>query len=156
LGYYDFFSANPYIVVSGETDADRSDRLTLRMAGFSDQQLSYASSGERFVSRRKRIQHDMSLLVAYGIVTIGETGYTLTERGHQLAQQLQSVYADAYRSAAEIVVTRLSRLTDRKLREQAQSWLGHSWLLLDFLDDVTEATPMRTVPGTSTGGGSSA
>lgn len=141
LAYYDFFSANPFVVVDGNGDRDRVDQLALRLAGFTDKQLSYASTGERFVSRRRRLQHDLSLLIAYGLVTLDSNGYGLIDAGESIARQLETVYADAYREAARIVIGRLSKLSDRRLREQAQRWLGQSWLLVDLLDDVVEATP---------------
>lgn len=141
LGFYDFFSANPFVVVSGDDRRDATDRLTLRLAGFSSRQLSYASTGQRFVSRRRRLQHDLALLIAYRVAEIDETGYTLTPSGQELAARLSSVYAEAYRDAARVVLRRLRRLSDRQLRQQADEWLGRSWLLIDVLDDVAETTP---------------
>jgi hypothetical protein len=146
LGIYDFFSANPFVVTSGQRDRDAADRLTLRLAGFSDRQLSYASTGQRFASRRRRLQHDLSLLLAYGLVAIGSGGYRLTPSGRELAAGLTSVYADAYREAARIVLRRLGRLSTQKLSQSATDWLGRSWLLIDLLDDITETTP-DVVPG---------
>ncbi len=143
LGFYDFFSANPFVVVSGDDKRDAADRLTLRLAGFSSRQLSYASTGQRFVSRRRRLQHDLALLIAYGVAEIGSSGYTLTASGRELAAGLTSVYAEAYRDAARVVLRRLRRLSDRQLRQQADEWLGKSWLLIDVLDDVAETTPAR-------------
>ncbi|MCC8245059.1 ABC-three component system middle component 2 [Saccharothrix luteola] len=141
LGFYDFFSANPFVVLSGDDRRDVADRLTLRLAGFSDRQLSYASTGQRFASRRRRLQHDLSLLVAYGLVTIESGSYELTMIGGALAERLTSVYADAYREAARVVLKRLKRLSDNNLKKNAEEWLGKSWLLIDVLDDVAETTP---------------
>jgi hypothetical protein len=141
LGYYDFFSANPFVVVQGEEERDRADRLRLRLAGFSENQLSYASVGQRFVSRRRRIQHDLALLLGYGIVAITEDGYRLTEPGKGIAHNLTSVYADQYREAVAVVLRRLSRLSDKRLTENARRWLGREWLLIDLLDDVRETVP---------------
>jgi hypothetical protein len=141
LGYYDFFSANPFVVVSGSDERDTADRLRLRLAGFSDRQLSYASTGQRFVSRRRRLQHDLALLIAYGITTLGAGGYELTSSGQALATGLTSVYADAYRDAARVVLRRLKRLSDRQLAQRADDWLGRSWLIIDLFDDVSETTP---------------
>lgn len=141
LGFYDFFSANPFVVVSGDDNRDATDRLTLRLAGFSSRQLSYASTGQRFVSRRRRLQHDLALLIAYRVAAVDETGYALTPSGQELAARLNSVYAEAYRDAARVVLRRLRRLSDRQLRQQADEWLGKSWLLIDVLDDVAETTP---------------
>ena len=141
LGFYDFFSANPFVVISGEDKRDVADRLTLRLAGFSNRQLSYASTGQRFTSRRRRLQHDLSVLVTYGLITIRSDGYVLTESGRALAVRLTSIYAEAYRDAAHVVLRRLKPLSDRQLTQRAENWLGRSWLLIDVLDDVAETTP---------------
>ena len=150
LGFYDFFPANPFVVTAGDGPRDAADRLTLRLAGFSDRQLSYASTGQRFASRRRRLQHDLSLLIAYGLVAIETNGYRLTPAGRTLAAELNSVYADSYRAAAQVVLRRLKRLSDRQLMLHANDWLGRSWLLIDVLDDVAETTP-GTVTGRDRG-----
>jgi hypothetical protein len=143
LGYYDFFSANPFVVVDGDARRDDADRLALRLAGFSDRQLSYASTGQRFASRRRRLQHDLALLIAYDLVTLTGDGYQLTDDGRQLTGRLTSVYADAYREAARVVLQRLKPMSDARLWQRAQDWLGRSWLLLDLFDDVQETVPQR-------------
>jgi hypothetical protein len=141
LGLYDFFAANPFMIASVKDGKDDEDRLTLRLAGFTEQQLSYASAGQRFASRRRRLQYDMALLIAYQLTTIDGTGYVLTEMGLNMVDQLDSVYADAYRDSAAVVLRRLGKLSDRRLNEAAEKWLGQSWLLLDFLDDISETVP---------------
>jgi len=141
LGMYDFLAANPFIVTSGGERRDEEDRVTLRLAGFTDRQLSYASTGQRFASRRRRLQHDLSLLLAYGLAAIGASGYVPTPLGRAVAEGLTSVYADAYREAAHVVLRRLRRLSDRRLAESVANWLGRDWLLIDLLDDITETTP---------------
>jgi hypothetical protein len=146
LGFYDFFSANPFVVTSGQDDQDAADRLTLRLAGFTDRQLSYSSTGQRFASRRRRLQHDLSLLIAYDLVAIGSGQYVLTPSGRTIAEELTSAYADAYREAASVVLQRLGRLPDRRLTTRAEEWLGHPWLLVDLLDDVAETTPAALPP----------
>jgi hypothetical protein len=49
---------------------------------------------------------------------------------------LNSIYADAYRASASIVLRRLSSLSGAALERLAQGWLGESWLLIDLLDDI--------------------
>jgi hypothetical protein len=144
LGFYDFFAANPFVVTSGAEDRDAADRLALRLAGFTDRQLSYASTGQRFASRRRRLQHDLSLLLAYGLITLGPQGYVLTPSGRIVGAGLTSIYADAYREAAHVILRRLGRLSDRRLAENVAGWLGQSWLLIDLLDDIAETTPGST------------
>jgi hypothetical protein len=139
LAYYEFFADSPFIVIEGDSSRDRTDRATVELAGFSSIQLGYASSGQRFLSRRRRLQHDLARLVALGLATLGSTGYLITDRGAEVAEQFRSIYADSYRQSAEIILRRLVPLSGRRLEAKAEEWLGHSWLLVDLLDDVTDA-----------------
>jgi len=147
LGYYEFFADSPYIVIDGDKPRDRADRATLEVAGFTRVQLAYASSGARFMSRRRRLQHDLAQLVAYGLVELTGEGYGITSAGQAVAGDLNSVYADAYRQSAEIVLRRLASKSNAALERSVEEWLGHSWLLVDLLDDVkdTEA-PAEDLP----------
>lgn len=145
LGYYEFFADNPFMIIDGDAAADGADRLALEMAGFSPVQLSYASTGQRFASRRQRLQHDLALLVARDLVRIGESGFETTSSGDSLANSLNSVYADAYRTSASIVLRRLGSLSATGLDRAARTWLGESWLLIDLLDDIS-ATEAPTLP----------
>lgn len=137
LGYYDFFSANPFVVVPNESQRDVEDRVSLKLAGFVEGQLSYASTGQRWVSRRRRLQYDLSLLVAYGLVTLRSGRFELTPEGERVAGGLSTVYADAFRVSAAVVIRRLSKLSDRALQASVEEWLGSTWLTLDLLEDVT-------------------
>ncbi|MBX9244316.1 hypothetical protein ICW40_05780 [Actinotalea ferrariae] len=138
LGYYDFFAANPFVVIPADgTTRDYNDRLELKLAGFTEDQLSYASTGQRWVSRRRRLQHDLALLVAYGLVSLHGGTIALTEKGCALGNDMSTVYADAYRTSARVVVRRLAQLSDARLRANVQNWLGTSWLQVDLFDDVT-------------------
>lgn len=137
LGYYDFFSASPFVVLGGRTQSDADERLALKLAGFVERQLSYASTGQRWVSRRRRLQHDLAQLMSYNLMTLQNGAFDLTPSGQTLATQLSTIYADAYRVSARVIIRRLSRLSDRALLQAVQGWLGISWLALDLLDDVT-------------------
>jgi hypothetical protein len=128
IGYYDFLSANPFLVVpSDDREAGR-----LRLVGFDPQVLAYASSSQRFTSRRERIQHDLSLLVAYGCCEVRNhekaLSYVITDTGRMLSTRFTATYATSFSTAASIVVRRLRRLSDKALREQTAQWLrpaGH-------------------------------
>lgn len=135
---YDFFTANPFAVLSGDEVVDQRDALRLELVGYTRGQLSYSSLGHRFVSRRERIRADLAILVSRGLITIGEESFAITNAGERIAEQLHSAYADAYRLAAEIVLVRLNRLSDRALREASSRWAGAHWLLLDLFDDVVD------------------
>ncbi|MFD7608369.1 ABC-three component system middle component 2 [Streptomyces mirabilis] len=129
IGYYDFLSANPFLVVPSEG----REASLLRLAGFDPQVLAYASSSQRFTSRRERIQHDLALLVAYGCCQVhnrdGALAYSITANGLELGGQFTATYATSFRTASSIVVRRLRKLSDKGLREQTARWLrpdGHS------------------------------
>lgn len=123
IGYYDFLSANPFLVVPPEG----RDASLLRLAGFDPQVLAYASSSQRFTSRRERIQHDLALLVAYGCCRIrnrdGSLTYSITEAGQDLGGRFTATYATSFTTAAGIVVRQLRKLSDKRLREQTARWL---------------------------------
>src|SRR5664280_166628 len=67
LGFYDFFAANPFLIV----DKDDREGRSLQLAGFEFQNLDYQSSSQRFSNRRARLQHDLALLTAYGLLSVG-------------------------------------------------------------------------------------
>ena len=134
LGYYDFFADSPFLVV--ETDDAVKRRLLL--AGFSERSLSYHSSAQRFTNRRARLQHDLALLTARGLVEVSADGkhitFGLTEKGSSLAGKLKTFYADAFRSSAEIVVRQLNRLSDKALNERAREWLRAEPFLVEIYE----------------------
>jgi hypothetical protein len=122
LGCYDFLVANPLLMLTDENDADRRRLL---MAGFDGRALSYASPAHRFTTRRERLQHDLALLVAYGLVAPAVDKavlYAVTHAGLDLANRFTAVYARSYRLSAEILVRRLSRLSDKRLSEAVRAW----------------------------------
>ncbi|MEV7238066.1 ABC-three component system middle component 2 [Streptomyces sp. NPDC051020] len=146
IGYYDFLAANPFLVVPLEgREASR-----LRLAGFDPQVLAYASSSQRFTSRRERIQHDLALLVAYGCCQVhnhkGALTYSITAAGQELGGQFTATYAASFGTAANIVVCRLRKLSDKRLREQTARWLrpdghgGPAAALLSVLGPQVPAT----------------
>ncbi|MGB3439809.1 MAG: ABC-three component system middle component 2 [Actinophytocola sp.] len=122
LGFYDFLVANPMLVLTDEEDRDRKRLL---MAGFDGRALSYASPAHRFTTRRERLQHDLALLVAYGLVAPAvdkSVLYAVTTEGVELAGKFSAVYARSYRLSAEILLGRLRRLSDTRLREAVHTW----------------------------------
>lgn len=141
LAYFDFLAANPYLMLDGDDRRRVDDRHRVRAAGFSSRQLSYNSVGQRFVSRRQRLKHDVAHLISYGLVEIREGGYGLSDAGVEFCDNLGSIYADAYRESATIVFRRLGKSTDSGLANAMRGWLGESWLLLDLLRDVVNPEP---------------
>ena len=134
LAYYDFFSANPHLLVA--TDDPAHGRLL--MAGFDPSSLSYASPGQRFSSRRERLQHDLALLVSYGLATVsqapGRVMYAITDDGQRFADQFTALYARAYVTSAETLIARLRKLSDSRLREESRRWLRAPAAMLDLVD----------------------
>jgi hypothetical protein len=138
IAIYDFFTSNPFAMLDMTDDRDSADALRLELVGFAAGQLSYASVGQRFASRRERIRNDIAVLVSRGLVQVGPEAFEITPLGLETADQLDTAYADAYRIALDIILRRLSRMSDAKLNEAVAIWSGRHWLLLDLLDDVTE------------------
>lgn len=141
IGYYDFFAANPFAIFGPE---DELERARLHRAAFDERQLSYASTGSRFANRRRRLQHDVAILVAYNLAVRREEGYGLTERGADFVESLAALYADQYRASVQVVHERLKKLSDSKLAEAARGWLKTPSLILDLYgaaEDQPEVTP---------------
>ncbi len=147
LGYYDFFAANPFLVVPVENVEERAQ---LHLVGFDERQLSYASTGPRFANRRRRLQHDVALLIAYDLARLGAYGWVLTPRGADVADQLTALYAQQYMTAAELVVRHLSRLSETALATQAGQWLRNPGLLLDLYGAGDDEELSVSTPGLRT------
>lgn len=134
LAYYDFLCANPFLVVRGEAVKDSRDRTRLRVAGFLHDKLSYGTSSEQFLSRRERLRGDIAFLVSRDLVRLESSGYAPTSQGLDLCSAMHTLYADSYRTAVRLVVSRLAPLSDTKLEASAREWLGETWILHDLLD----------------------
>jgi hypothetical protein len=132
LSYYDFFTANPFALFSAQEDAAKA----ILLAGFTSNDLSYQSSGHRFVTRRGRLQADLAFLVARALVnpTVGDRRvvYALTDQGTQLAQEFVSLYSHAYRASAGHVLRFLDRLSDSALVREARTRLEATAQLIDL------------------------
>lgn len=149
LGYYDFFAANPFAIFEPK---DHLAIARLHRASFDERQLSYASTGSRFANRRRRLQHDVAILVAYNLAERRDGGYGLTERGTDFVDALVSLYADQYRASVQVVHERLRKLKDSKLAEAARDWLKTPSLILDLYgaaEDQLESSRPRQTKGTS-------
>jgi hypothetical protein len=117
LALYDFFAAHPLLLARDEHDPDR---LHLRLAGFDDRAIAYASPGHRLATAQQRLPRDLTLLIGWGLVGVNAAGrirYGVTRDGLDAARGLTAAYTSSYRTAARIVVRRLRPLSGRKLRE---------------------------------------
>lgn len=149
LGYYDFFAANPFAVVGQE---DSHDRARLHRAAFDERQLAYASTGSRFANRRRRLQHDVALLVAYGLAERRGDGYAQTDRGGEFVNQMTALYVDQYRESVRVVHAHLKNLSPTQLTTAAQKWLRSPSLVLDLYGSGDDTAPGDS-EGAHAGGG---
>lgn len=129
---YDFFADNPLLLFPPGTPEYRDALL----AGFDAQSLSYNSASQRFSNRRSRLQHDLAHLLARGSIRArtdgGRVVYELTDSGRALADDLTSVYAQAYRASAKLVAKNLNRLSNKALRERTSEVLRAESFLIDL------------------------
>ena len=134
IAYYDFFAANPFLAVADEPIVERE----LLLAGFSHRNLSYQSSAQRFSNRRSRLQFDMAQLVALELAVAeagdGRVTYAAATAGHDLAARMTSLYAQAYRRSVSLIVGRLRRLSDSRLRDCAKEWLRAEPFMIDIYE----------------------
>jgi hypothetical protein len=133
-GFYEFFAAQPLLVF----DTGAPERRELILAGFDSRSLSYQSASARFTNRRARLQHDLSLLLAQGLVDVANEAakivYVLTESGQGVASQFNAFYAATYRVGARLVAKRFGPLSDTRLRREAEEWLRAEGLLIDLYE----------------------
>lgn len=132
LSYYDFFAANPFALFPPDEEAAKA----ILLAGFTSDDLSYQSSGHRFVTRRGRLQADLGFLVARALVRarVGDKRvvYGLTDQGAETAAQFGSLYAHAYRASAKHVLRHLHRLSDTALTKETRARLEATGQLIDL------------------------
>ncbi|MDG6103101.1 hypothetical protein Daura_16465 [Dactylosporangium aurantiacum] len=123
LGVYDFLAAHPLLLARAGDDPDRT---ALRLAGFDDRAVAYASPAQRYVTAQLHLAGDLAALIGRGLVRATATGrvtYQLTQEGADMAARFTAMYAQRYRTAARVVVRRLRRLSTRRLREGLRQWL---------------------------------
>ncbi|GAA3456092.1 hypothetical protein [Dactylosporangium matsuzakiense] len=123
LGVYEFLAGQPLLVARAGDDPDRT---ALRLAGFDDRAVAYASPAQRYVTAQLHLNRDLATLVAAGLVAVqaaGRVTYRLTEEGASMARRFTAMYAQSYITAVRIIVRRLRRMSGRKLRENLRQWL---------------------------------
>ncbi|MCZ4068683.1 hypothetical protein O1W71_13470 [Microbacterium sp. H37-C3] len=144
----DFLAANPFLVFDPESDRGEE----LQLLGFGMHSVSYASPGQRFASRRGRISTDLAFLVATALADVrivdGFRTISITPEGKRAAGELVSVYADAYRQSATLIVKEVAKLTPQGLYKKLEQWLQADPILFDLVDTnlagelVTESFPL--------------
>lgn len=137
LSVIEFLSANPFLALEEGSPA----ATELRLQGFGRHSIAYASPGQRFVSRRARVTSDVSQLIAFSLAGLtthdGRRVFEVTDLGEEAAEQLCSVYADAYRLSVASVIPLVTRLSATKMREQLEMWLRADPVLFDLIDSPT-------------------
>jgi hypothetical protein len=135
VGYYDFFSAQPFLVfVKEENDA----KLELLFHGFESTTIGYISSSQRFTNRREKLKHYLAALLMRDLITVnnvdGQFLYSITGTGKNVASQFKSLYTKAYRMSAGIIINKLSKMSEKKLAENAREWLRAEPFIIDLYD----------------------
>lgn len=143
ISFYDFFADNPFLVFG--RDSEQHELLVL--AGFDSRSLSYQSSAQRFSSRRERLQHDLTALLSYDLVSAEAEArrvvYKLTGPGRDRASELRSLYAQAYRRSAELIIRELNPMSDRALQQRTRAWLQADELLIDLFEPAAPGAVER-------------
>lgn len=141
LAIADFACTNPLLILDPLDVPYRA----LRLAGFTDHPLTHAAPGQRYVTRRERLVSDLTRLVSYGLARAHAVGgrrvFRTTARGTGLANALESVYADAYRASARVMLPRIKRLSDTALQRELAQWLRADPVLFDLLDSDIASGP---------------
>jgi hypothetical protein len=134
IGYIEFFAANPYLVLR----KDSPERTSLLLAGFNPKALSYQATTERYANRRTRLRSDLGALVAWKYARTstvdGLIACELTSEGHEEADKLITLYADAYRLSVSLIRKEIKGLSNRALALKVQGWLRIDDLRIDLLD----------------------
>ena len=137
LSYFDFFAANPFLIA---TDPSDPLRVELEMSGFDPNKLEYASSPQRFRTKRECMKQYLSLLLCKGLINVknkdGRLLYEITANGREISGQINSMYAIAYRKSASTIVRKLKGYTDQKLWDSATKWLEAKSFQVDLFDWV--------------------
>ncbi|MBM7414203.1 MULTISPECIES: ABC-three component system middle component 2 [Nocardiaceae] len=140
LGVTDFAASHPLLILQPSDITYRR----LRLAGFTDHPLSNAAPGQRYATRRERLVEDLSRLISLGLARMGTANarrvFLVTDSGSAIAEQLTSVYADAYRSSAQLMLARIARLNDTALQRELSDWLRADPVMFDLLGVDAELT----------------
>lgn len=135
IGYYDFFSAQPFLVFGKEEEEIKQELL---LQGFESNTVGYISSSQRFTNRREKLKHYLAGLLMRNLIDVnnidGQLLYSITNEGKRIASQFKSLYGKAYKKSAEIVTTKLSKMRDKELSEKARQWLKAEPFIIDLYD----------------------
>lgn len=135
IAYYDFFSAQPFLVF-GKDETDT--KLELLFQGFESTTIGYISSSQRFTNRREKLKHYLAELLTRDLITVnnidGQLLYSITIKGKEIVSKFKSLYTTAYKKSAAIIIDKLSKMSDKKLTENARVWLKAEPFVIDLYD----------------------
>jgi hypothetical protein len=135
LTYYDFFSANPFVILSED---EASARLDFELEGFVPNKLEYSSSAQRYSSKRESMKHYLAMLLCRGLICVSNEDakikFKITEKGLSIADQIHTMYALAYRKSVRYVIKRLKDYSDTRLWESSRKWLEAKAFQIDLYD----------------------
>ena len=133
IGYYDFFSAQPFLIFGED---DKETRLDLIYYGFESKTISYGSSSQRFENRREKLKQYLAGLIVRDLITIenidGELVYSITETGKIVANMFNTFYDAAYQKSARLVIEKLKNLSNKKISMNAREWLKAEPFIIDL------------------------
>ena len=133
--YYDFFSAQPFLVLGKD---EKDIKFELLYEGFESTTIGYISSSQRFANRREKLKHYLAGLLTRDLIKVsnadGHLLYSITEEGKRVASQFKSLYTKAYRKSGRIITNKLSKMSNKKLAENAREWLKAEPFLIDLYD----------------------
>jgi hypothetical protein len=135
IAYYDFFSAQPLLILEKE---ETNLKLDLLFFGFETTSVSYISSSQRFSNRRERLKHYLSNLIMRDLITVynsdGKLLYKITDYGNEIASKFNAMYIQAYKKSAELILKKLSKLSDKQLAMNSKQWLKAEAFVIDLYD----------------------
>ena len=136
LCYYDFFSANPFLIITKEDPL----HLEIEVEGFEPNKLEYVSTAQRYSTKRVSIKQYLSLLLSKGLITVvnknGKLLYEITQLGIETSKKINTLYAFAYKKSVSCIVKKLKEYSDKQLGEKASEWLEAKSFQVDLYDMV--------------------
>jgi hypothetical protein len=135
VGYYDFFSAQPFLIFGNE---EKKTKIGLILYGFELRTISYMSSSQRFANRREKLKHYLAQLMIRDLVKVrnidGEIVYSITADGKKIANSFNTQYDYAYRKSAKLIIKKFKGWSNNKIALNAKSWLKAEPFVIDLYD----------------------
>ncbi len=114
--------------------------LEIEVEGFDPNKLEYASTPQRYSTKRASIKHYLALLLSKGLITVanrnGKLLYEITPLGIEISKKINTIYALAYKKSVYCIVKKLKEYSDKQLGEKASGWLEAKSFQVDLYDMV--------------------